>query len=73
MIGLLFSDDVYYCMSQGLINPQLLELVSAKNQTVQDIVLAPSFFIKEAWEIDDYRHFLGVAIANLLEKNDPSM
>lgn len=33
-VGLLFTDDLYYCMSQGLINPQLLELVDARNQTV---------------------------------------
>jgi len=58
-------------MSQGLINPQLLELVSMKQQTVTEIVLAPSYFIKEAWELPDYRHFLGVAISNLLENGDP--
>jgi hypothetical protein len=43
------NDDVYYCQSQGLLDASMLELLANDNK-VGEIVLAPSFLIKDLWE-----------------------
>ena len=67
-IGLRFNDQVYYCMSQGLLDPQMLEQIQNKN-TLDEVMLSPSYLIKEIWEIPDFNfsHFLGLSLSNLLE------
>lgn len=30
-------------------------------------MLTPSYFIKEAWEIPEFAHFMSIAMGNLLE------
>ena len=58
-------------MSQGLLNPQILELASASKCSVQEIVVAPSYLMKDAWEFDQYKELFGIAMSNLLENADP--
>jgi hypothetical protein len=37
---------------------------------VQEVVVAPSYLIKDAWEFKAYRDLFGLSISNLLEKED---
>ena len=55
-------------MSQGLLDPQMLEQIQNKN-TLDEVMLSPSYLIKEMWEIPDFNfsHFLGLSLSNLLE------
>lgn len=50
IIGSKFNDDVYWSLSQGLLDVRMLELIQNK-ETFDDIVIAPSYLIKEAWNI----------------------
>jgi hypothetical protein len=66
--GLRFNDQVYYCMAQGILDPKMLEQIQNKN-VLDEVMLSPSYLIKEVWEIPDFNfsHFLGLALSNLLE------
>ena len=57
-------------MSQGLLDAKLLEMVQ-NTRTLDDVVLAPSFILKEAWsqpETHSFGRFLGLSLGNLLER-----
>lgn len=72
------NDDIYYCQSQGLLDASMLEMLANGNK-VGEIVLAPSFLIKDLWEVssnpDDALHnfntFFRLSQANLSEQGDP--
>lgn len=50
-LGIQFSPFVFYCMSQGLLDPKTLEMVQNRT-TLDEVVLAPSYILKEAWTLD---------------------
>ena len=55
MTGFSFNNELYYHMSKGLLNPDLLEWVS--NQTIfGNTIIAPSMQIKAIWEQDEDYH-----------------
>ena len=62
-------------MSQGLLDARMLELI-ANCSTMDEVVLAPSFLIKELWQITPtkdessrhFGHFFGLALSNLFER-----
>ena len=59
-------------MSQGLLDPKSLEMIQNRN-TLDEVVMAPSYILKDTWQIDDFcnfGHFLGLSLTNLLEKSD---
>lgn len=72
------SDEVYYCQSQGLLDASMLELLANGNK-VGEIVLAPSFLIKDLWELPaapdntlhNFNTFFALAQANLSDQSDP--
>ena len=73
-LGRQFNSEVYFCMSQANLDSRILELV-ANEDKVGDIVLAPSFLIKELWDdplasdesVRNFHHFYNLSLANLSE------
>ena len=46
--GFQFSNHVYYCQSQGLLDTRSLERIQNKC-TIDEVILTPSFIMKEVW------------------------
>ena len=46
--GVQFSTFTFYCMSQGLLDPKALEMIQNRT-TLDEVVLAPSYILREAW------------------------
>lgn len=76
-LGKQFNNDVYYCMSQGMLDARMLELI-ANEEKVGEIVIAPSFLIKELWDAPtksdngtyNFNHFYSLSLDNLSEVAD---
>ena len=72
MYGLQFSDYVYYCMSQGLLDSKTLEMIQNR-RTIDEVVMAPSYILRDTWQQDEshsFGHFLGLSLSNLLERDN---
>ena len=55
-------------MSQGLLDPKALEMIACR-RSLDEVVLAPSYILREAWQLDEkhsFAHFLGLSLSNLL-------
>lgn len=53
----------------GILDAQLIE--QAVHEDYQDqMVLAPSYLVREAWEIPEFREFWAIAVSNLLDKSE---
>jgi len=49
-----------------------LEMIQNR-RTLDEVVMAPSYILREAWQLDDSRsfgHFLGLSLSNLLESDN---
>ena len=46
LLGVRFADDVYYSMSQGLLDVSMIEAL--QNDSLDELVLTPSFLVKDA-------------------------
>lgn len=75
-VGKRFNNEVYYGLSQGLLNSRMLELISSSNR-LGDIVVAPSFLIKDMWDgipqsdqTRNFNFFFGLAMTNLGEPTE---
>jgi hypothetical protein len=68
-LGKRFNNDVYICLSLGLLDQQLLE--HAIQETYSDSqILAPSHLGREAWQIPEFKEFWAITISNLLDKTE---
>lgn len=47
-LGVRFCNLVYYCMSQGLLDPKTLEQIQNK-RVLDEVNMAPSYILKETW------------------------
>jgi hypothetical protein len=65
-----FNDDVYFFMSQRLLDAKFLEQIQAQ-QFSDENTLAPSFLIREAQQLKQFKELFATALANLCE-NKPS-
>eukprot|EP00347_Sterkiella_histriomuscorum_P006973 403350735 len=65
-MGLRFNDEVYYYMSQGLINPIILETLG-NQRVLPSILVAPSQTLVEAWESKEFKAFYQRIFNNLHE------
>ena len=46
--GIQFSDFVYFCMSQGLLDPKSLEMIQNRH-TLDEVVMTPSYILRDTW------------------------
>lgn len=63
-LGLRFDDDVYYFISQGLLDPHMMEQIAAQKFTDSN-VLAPSYLTHQTLENPEYLEILAIAFRNL--------
>lgn len=68
-LGLRFNDDVYVSLSLGLLDHKLLEHL-IRGDYSDDFVLAPSYLVRETWQIAEFRDFLSICLSNLLHKTE---
>lgn len=64
-----FNDDVYFYMSKGLIDPDILEIIS-NNQVINSILLAPGTLIKQIWESNEFKTLYSEIFSNMHEDSE---
>jgi Temperature dependent protein affecting M2 dsRNA replication len=68
-IGKRFSNDVYICLSIGLLDCQLIEHAISENYS-DDFILAPSYLVRDAWQIPEFKEFWAISVSNLLDRTE---
>lgn len=66
-LGTQYSDDVYFSVSQGLLDVQMLGSID-NPLALQDLILAPSYLTREATQIQDFLDLQNLAKKNLTSK-----
>ena len=64
--GTRYNDEVYFYMSRGILNPNILETIP-NQQVLQSVMIAPSNVLKEAWESPEFKGFYTKIFNNLFE------
>lgn len=70
--GLRFNDDVYFFMSQRLLDTQMIQTIQSRNFN-DDSVIAPSFLVQQTKSIKAFRELYATALVNLCENRVPSV
>jgi hypothetical protein len=65
-LGTRYNDEVYFYMSRGILNPNILETIP-NHQVLQSVMIAPSNVLKEAWESPEFKQFYTKIFNNLFE------
>lgn len=66
MVGPRYNDEIYFYLSRGLLNPNILETIT-NQQILETVLLAPSIILKEAWESQEFKSFYTSIFNNLFE------
>lgn len=61
-----FNDDIYFYLSRGLIDPNILEAIS-NGSILGSIVIAPGMILKEIWDSDEFKSLFHEIFNNLHE------
>ena len=65
-IGNRYNDYIYFYMSRGILNPNILETIP-NHQVLQSVMIAPSNVLQEAWESTEFKQFYTKIFNNLFE------
>jgi len=68
-LGTRYSDEAYFFLSRGLLNPLILELIP-NGQALQTPMLTPSSLMAEAWQKQEYKQFQISILGNLFEQSE---
>ena len=49
LMGLCFNNEIYFQMCKGMIQPDILEMLSNQN-ILSSAIIAPSMYIKQIWD-----------------------
>lgn len=64
---------MYYCLSQGLLDPSALEQIQSK-RVLNDVNMAPSYILKETWQqanaANSLCRFVAISVSNLIEQGE---
>lgn len=64
--GTRYNDEIYFYMSRGILNPNILETIP-NQQILQSVMIAPSIILSEAWKSDQFKLFYTTIFNNLFE------
>jgi hypothetical protein len=65
-IGARYNDEIYFYMSRGILNPNILETIP-NEQVLQSVMVAPSIILCEAWNSQEFKNFYTSIFNNLFE------